>query len=320
MVFKTLGIGSLLSFAITLMYSDLSQARLFDGTSTRSSSPSWTCRGQAERALARGNNHIVFTMEGLTQAYAEILPLGIAKSGLVDKIRRSTNANFDVKGYSHLFGPSRIASCAQAWKQVHGSNLRVTIVGHSLGGGPALLAAAEKLQRKGINIDTLVSLDGRHSSDAISCSVRRRTPTYRQPDNVTRVISFRQCGGGLPGRDWVGRNVDNDTVGSSHVSVPYDPKVYRRLAGLLSGNTPGFQSDTRVASLDRDIASTNRTRFRHPITGFMRTRARAPRPGLFSASARAKWNKPGSKCDNGMGIFVDCTYGEASMINYRQDR
>ncbi len=307
--------SSIFFISSLFLISDYADARFSPAFSPFGSS----CRTQAQRALARGNNHIVFTMEGLTGELAELLPIGHARNGVARKIRSVSGANYDIRGYSHALGPSRIARCARDWKSVHGDNLRVTIIGHSLGGGPALLAAAQRLRRERIDIDTLVSLDGRHSSDAAACRFRGRTPTYRQPAGVTRVLSFRQCGGGLPGRNWTGPNVKNFVVGNSHVTVPYDSVVQREVGRLLGTSAPGRQGSTfQTAGLDRTPASTSQPRViraSHPVTGTRYTATQMRRAGLSEDAVRkadrSAW------CFRG-AVRYACSYAEASMNSYQE--
>jgi hypothetical protein len=171
-------------------------------------------------------------MEGLTGELSELLPIGHTRNGLALKIRNERNAQYSIRGFSHALGPERIATCAREWQSVHGDRLRVTVMGHSLGGGQALIKTADNLEQIGIQIDTLVSLDGRNGPER-RCGDKEQP--YVQPRNVDRVYNFRRCGLGLDGREWTGTHVQNFLVNSPHSSVPYNSTVHEIMGPVLTG-------------------------------------------------------------------------------------
>ncbi len=191
-----------------------------------------SCEKAAQEAFNRGSHHIVFTMEGLTGELAELFPIGHTRNGLARKIKEVHDADFDIRGYSHALGPERIARCAQSWSDIHGRRLRITIMGHSLGGGQSMIDAANNLAALNIEVDTIVSLDGRTGPET-KCGDEEEP--YQQPDNVGRVYNFRRCGLGFDGREWDGPNVQNFLIDSGHSRMPYHPRVHQVLGPVLTG-------------------------------------------------------------------------------------
>ena len=112
--------------------------------------------------------------------------------------------------------------CAQAWRQVHGSALRLLVLGHSFGGYSAL-RLAKKLKADGISVDAMLTVDA------------RTTPSnYRHfitPSNVRAHHNFFRKGF-MPGYAIEGA-VNKRLRGVSHGTIPGALGVKRRWEAML---------------------------------------------------------------------------------------
>lgn len=119
-------------------------------------------------------------------------------------------------------GDSSVAEQAvRAWKQVHGDDLRVVIVGHSFGGWSAL-RLANKLRRHSIRVQHMLTVDAR--------SIPTNYPSFIKPSNVGQHDNFFQKSLWMPGYRIDGAN--NVKLYVDHGSIPGAPEVvasYRRM-------------------------------------------------------------------------------------------
>lgn len=201
------------------------------------------CRNAALDAAAKGQSHLVITMEGLMggvqgRAYR-----------LARDIRLQQGGAYSIEAYSHVNGPSSGAQCAAIWKEIHGKNLRITVVGHSLGGGRAAMQLADRLAKQGITIDDLMILDGRTGQE-ITCGAGAG-PKYQKPTNVVRATAIYQCGF-MPGRtfeDGPGvTNIQADAGPLAHINLPGTSVAQNALSSILGRSSYREFSEPTVAT------------------------------------------------------------------------
>ncbi|MCJ8276966.1 MAG: hypothetical protein HRT44_11760 [Bdellovibrionales bacterium] len=128
----------------------------------------FAAESQACRFSSRGNsNHLVVTIEGLIGR-----SLGSQAQRNADSLNRG---NYTVLSCAQdTDSELSIASQILNYRRSN-PNARLTVMGHSLGGGDAV----RLLGRAGVTIDDLVVWDGRNGSE-VTCG-NGRGPKYRRP-------------------------------------------------------------------------------------------------------------------------------------------
>lgn len=251
-----------------------------------------SCSDQAQAAFARGEHHLVISMEGLLGGF-DGRAARYARQTLADAGREGT-----VVPFSHIQSSSA-ARCAAAWKAVHGNSLRVTFVGHSFGGGLGAFPAIEAMGRSGITIQNLIVFDGRMGNEMVCGAFGG--PTFRRPANVEHVTNFYQCGAGLPGRTFVeDGHVDNIRLPAAmfgHVNLPSNRYARGVGANLFARRVPALNPTyTPVAATPK---------YRAP------SRIPATRASISPRYIpRNKDNQP-AKCFR-FGATIPCTYKQAT--------
>lgn len=204
--------------------------------------PNTECEKAAQAALSKGNHHLVITMEGLFGGIE-----GRAHD-LTESVREQLKEDFYIQSYSHSTGPKQGAECAKIWKKVHGDALRLTVVGHSLGGGVAAMDLAKNL--KNMTINEMLILDGRHGSE-LTCGESSKSSQYRKPDNVERATAVYQCGF-MAGRTFVKeegvRNRRSAARPFAHLNLPSSPEAEEELLRLLTPSTTAATGKVTIPS------------------------------------------------------------------------
>jgi hypothetical protein len=207
----------------------------------------------AQSAHAAGRHTLVIVFEGLwafSAAYAERIydyqdalrtgrsPSAPAASGLsfvssqliVPNLRESQRtADVMILSETSENGDSSVAEgCARAWHQVHGSQLRLILIGHSFGGYSAI-RLGNKLARHQIPVAGMLTVDA------------RTTPlNYRhfiKPATVAVAKNYFQKGLWMPGYAIDG--AENTRLQTSHGAIPgAAPVVATYRAMLRAAATP----------------------------------------------------------------------------------
>jgi len=265
------------------------------------------CEVAALNAARNGNHHLVITMEGLMggihgRAY-----------DLATSARSASGSNYAVQAYSHAGGPSLAVACVNAWKKVHGNSLRLTLIGHSLGGG-AVIDTANRLAASGVKVQDLVIFDGREGHE-VACGDAGYK--YSKPSNVISATAFYQCGF-MPGRsfnDGPGvRNIKMDAGPFAHVGLPGTSTAKQVVQALLSKPT---------LSPTVEVADTNITEPAPVPVGTLNAEEADGEPvvevgpPVAAASADSKAQQP-AWCFK-FGARYRCTYEEATRQQYEEN-
>ncbi len=273
------------------LFSQVSHAFLWTSTSA--------CRKAALEANARGEHHVAITMEGLGTGFN-----GFA-AAYARRAMRSAGLDSPVMHYSHI-QPIAAARCAAEWKAIHGDALRVTFVGHSLGGGAGALRAIRQMDQLGVDVQDLIVFDGRIGHEVVCGDYG---PKFHRPPNVAFVTNFYQCGAGLPGRTFVEdgyvRNIRLSAGIGAHVLLPTTNLSHQVGADLFARRQypSGFSMPTReIAAVERVAAAPSVPRA-----------APARRRTVLNYHP-SKANKP-AKCFR-HGATIPCTYQQASEESY----
>lgn len=241
------------------------------------SNASANCLSQAQSAKSRGQNHLVITMEGLMG--------GI--QGRAYQLAKTTNerngSQATINAYSHAGGPSAALSCILQWKNTLGSQLRLTVVGHSFGGNAAL-RLADSLADKNIAINDLLVIDGRDGSESFGC--RTLGKHYIKPLNVDRATAVYQ-NGCMAGRFFAnGEGVTNIRESSgplAHLNLPSSSGAIASMNSIFKRtNVPSVADapeetiavETSNPSNNAESASADTTVVTAPFVG-QRTAARS---------------------------------------------
>lgn len=182
-----------------------------------------SCRSDAITARERGVHHLVISFEGLASYFA-----GFVRKGLIAPLARAHGDEFFSMNYAYT-SSAKAAACVREWKSVQGSHLRVTVIGHSFGGGiavPAFLSAA-----RDIDFETVITLDPRSWSADANAARTKSLDQFAAPANVRRFFNFYQRGG-MPGYRVLGAE-NYQIQGTTHTALPRNSTVIRAVDDLL---------------------------------------------------------------------------------------
>lgn len=110
-----------------------------------------------------------------------------------------------------------------AWREVHGSRLKIVLVGHSFGAYSAL-KLANKLGRRGVQIHGMLAIDAR--------TMPGNYRHFVKPSNVGGLYNYFQKGL-MPGYEITGAQVNQRLRGFGHGKMPSAPPVQDRFHALL---------------------------------------------------------------------------------------
>lgn len=189
------------------------------------------------------SNHLVVTLEGLG---GELLG-----SQALQLARRANHSNYQIANYSHSHAAGIVGNCVERWKRSAGPNARITIIGHSLGGGAAV-DLANNLQRRKISVEDMITFDGRYGNEG-GCLIRGTfNPRLKlsKPYNVKNVRNYYQRNDICPGRLFLeGHGVQNIPMQSSHIGLPRQGRANSEVSQLLNnGMRPTDNGAFQVAS------------------------------------------------------------------------
>jgi peptidoglycan hydrolase-like protein with peptidoglycan-binding domain len=209
---------------------------------TRAQSLAW-----ARSAQARGSRTLVVAFEGLwsySSSFVEDLyeHQDALRAGRSSRAPRRARMSFVSK---HLLSPnlsrhqnldflvlpetserkeeSVALRTILAWREVHGSRLKVVLVGHSFGAYSAL-KLANKLGRRGVQIHGMLAIDAR--------TMPGNYRHFVKPRNVGGLYNYYQKGL-MPGYEITGAQVNQRLRGFGHGKMPSAPQVQERFHALL---------------------------------------------------------------------------------------
>ena len=110
-----------------------------------------------------------------------------------------------------------------AWREVHGSRLKLVIVGHSFGAYSGL-KLAKKLARRGVQVQSMLTIDAR--------TMPGNYRHFVKPSNVGALYNYYQKGL-MPGYEITGAQVNQRLRGFGHGKMPSAPQVQERFHALL---------------------------------------------------------------------------------------
>lgn len=211
-------------------------------SATRAQSLAW-----ARSAQARGSRTLVVAFEGLWSYSNNFVKSLYAhqdalRAGRSSRAPRSASMSFVGK---HLLSPNlsrhrehdflvlpetseRSAESVGlrtilAWREVHGSRLKVVLVGHSFGAYSAL-KLAKKLGQRGVRVESMLTIDAR--------TMPGNYRHFVKPSNVGALYNYYQKGL-MPGYEITGAQVNQRLRGFGHGKMPSAPHVQERFHALL---------------------------------------------------------------------------------------
>ena len=120
-------------------------------------------------------------------------------------------------------GRSVALETVRAWSEVHGSRLKLVLVGHSFGAYSALRLAT-KLAPRGIQVTHFLAIDAR--------TMPGNYRHFVKPSNVGTLYNFFQKGL-MPGYSIEGATLNRRLSGSSHGRMPGTAPVQERFHAML---------------------------------------------------------------------------------------
>jgi hypothetical protein len=180
------------------------------------------CREQAIEASKHLSPHLVLSFEGLF-----IPAKGILYRSLITPLSKQKPKNLFYQQFRYSQA-ERATTCVLAWEKILGKDgFTISVLGHSFGGGIGAPRLVKNLDRYGLKVKNLITMDPRDNSSKIfrcpSAEVGREK--YAKLNNVESQISFFQCGRGLPGEHFSGvRNIE--IKGHSHGNLPSSSLIY----------------------------------------------------------------------------------------------
>lgn len=257
------------------------------------------------------NNHLVVTIEGLGGRL-----LGSQAQRTANALNRG---NYTVLSCAQdTDSEASIARKIIEFKRAN-PNARITVMGHSLGGGDSVRI----LNSAGVTVDDLIVWDGRDGHE-LTCG-SGNGPKYTKPANVKRVTNFYQCGF-MPGRRFKEgqcvRNVNMNAGPMAHTQLPNTSKNY--VNGILNGERPtsseGCSSTVAQNDVTEEATPQRRLLVRRPVTSVFNRRSRNVRRRVQVNNKWADHPKANQKalCEGPGGRHYECTYAEASALNYSE--
>lgn len=209
------------------------------------------CLREAREAKQSGVKNLVISFEGLGAKN-----LGFVRNGLLAKIGKEIRRTAVSKNYDYTEDDKAYA-CVKDFKKIYKEDIRITIIGHSFGGGIGTFKLLARMN--GQAVQNVITLDPR-SMDGDSKYWRLMSQNYNKND--FRKVSFNknnkkkepseavfECPknvkignfynfyqkGGMPGYEVKGaRNFELKNI--SHISVPADRKVQKATKNLILGS------------------------------------------------------------------------------------
>ncbi len=187
-----------------------------------------SCRSEALKARDSGVKHLVVSFEGLASYWA-----GFVRKGLIKPMQNKYGATFVSKNYS--YGSTQSAeSCIRDFKLVMGSDLHLSVIGHSFGAGIAVFNLLNEI--KDISVNEVVTMDPRTWSTDWNYRRMKTLDLFEKPANVARQMNFYQTGG-MRGYRVVG--ADNVQVtGTTHVGMPRVKGIHQQVQCFVFGDCP----------------------------------------------------------------------------------
>lgn len=181
------------------------------------------CDQQIAHAKQSGSNHMLISFEGLGSKQ-----MGFVRNNIVKRAHGDVNSGWVSKSYGWQ-DASAASECAQRFHLETGG--KISVVGHSFGGGIATFKFADQLNQSGVPIENAVTLDPRNMGNDTNYAMTRNFNQYQKPPNVNNFTNFYQ-NSGLRGYGVEGAN--NINLQSSHVGLAREEQVYTHVRGLLS--------------------------------------------------------------------------------------
>lgn len=190
---------------------------------TTSTAAQADCRDEALAASRKGIHHLVVSFEGLASYSAGFVRKGLIAPLIAAHPGRFVSANF---AYTSV---TRAELCIREWSSVHGQSLRLTIIGHSFGGGIATFRLFKLIPD--LYISEAVTLDPRSWTSDSNLRKTRSLEQFARPVNVGQFLNFYQRGG-MPGYRVEGAE-NFELTGVRHTRVPRHEAVRAALTDLL---------------------------------------------------------------------------------------
>ncbi len=182
-----------------------------------------SCRSEALDARDKGVHHLVVSFEGLASYFA-----GFTRRGLIRPLQTKYGATFVSENFS--WGSSQKAeNCIRDWKVVHGPDLKLSIIGHSFGGGIAVFELLREI--KDIDVANVITIDPRSWTTDRNYRRLGTMDLFTQPANVEEFSNFYQTGAMRGYRVIGATNVK--VSGKGHTRMPTAPELYKHAACQL---------------------------------------------------------------------------------------
>ncbi len=181
------------------------------------------CDSEAQLAKSKGIHRLVVSFEGLMSYNA-----GFVRRALIKDLSDSHKNLFHSKNYAYT-STTKAAACILEWKNVHRSDLHLTVVGHSFGGGIAVFKLLDLIPT--VIVDVAMTLDPRSWTADSRFYKSKSLFQFESTDNVVRFINFYQRGS-MPG--YAVKGAENiELKHTRHTKVPAHPNVEKAARCLV---------------------------------------------------------------------------------------
>lgn len=179
------------------------------------------CYQEALKAKSDGNHHLVISFEGLMSYNA-----GFVRKTLIRDLKNEYT--FFSKNLSYTSVKTAM-ECIYDWENVFRQNYKLSIIGHSFGGGIATFELLEKI--KNLHVDHVMTLDPRSWKSDSLYRKSKNLNVFKKPLNVREFYNLYQRGA-MPGYkvlDATNTKLEN----TSHTGLPAHDTVFQQARCLL---------------------------------------------------------------------------------------
>ena len=187
-----------------------------------------TCFNEAKKAKKEKVFHFVVTFEGLF-GYALGAPV---KSKIIDRAIKDNIGNYFITHDYSWSSKARAYSCILDWFTVLEDNLHLTLLGHSFGGSYGVMDLLVDLEKAGIHVANVITMDPRNSKNDVNYHQTGERNQYIRPSNVDYFLNYWQQGGALPGYGVNGaQNIQVKNIG--HIELPGFEIIYQEFTKMI---------------------------------------------------------------------------------------
>ncbi|MEW6709946.1 MAG: hypothetical protein AB1403_09020 [Candidatus Riflebacteria bacterium] len=193
-------------------------------------------RDEALEFKQKGVDLLIVSFEGLASH-----GIGFVRNGLIEYLESSVKVPFVSKNYAYT-DDSKAYSLIRDYFEVYGKNLRIMIIGHSFGGGIAVVKLLKRLKAyvdlkrvKGFSIESVITLDPRSWDGDTKFWTSRNEYLYSAPAGLDILNQYNFYQTSLLMRGYKFKNAKNIKLRTMHTKMPKEKKVRTLCKDLILG-------------------------------------------------------------------------------------